>query len=191
MMEATTAPVSIRIPDPVLMYQASLVDPRLGMAIGTVVVQAAWPSLDTVADFLGFDGDTPVEPEEAVEYGRVLLEQGLETAPSRPDATTEEIHEAATALARQLAFGDVIPWRESPLSGESLAGLMTKAGALGVTGFGALLGSYAGNGPLLLVTVPAGIIIVGAATGIGNAMRDGLYEKVLRLLDPESQDPLS
>jgi hypothetical protein len=189
MISAAPPVIGARSLNPVLVYQASHVSGRLGIEISSVVVQARWPSLDRVAAFINFDGETYVHAEQLADYTRDAIQREMETARASVEGTEAEIREAVEALSRQVAFDDAIPWRESPLHGESLAGLLTKAGAVGSTGFGALLGSFAGHGALLLVTVPAGIILVGAATGVAMAMRDGLYQRILALLDPESQEP--
>jgi hypothetical protein len=187
--EGLVAPVQTHALDPFLLYQTSHVEPRLGIAAATLVVQAEWPSVEAVADFIDLEGDRELKPEEVVEFVRGVFWREWNAAPTKPDLAEEEVEKGIRRVARQLAFDDVIPWRDSPLRGEALAGLITKAGAVGTTGFGAFVGSYVGNGPLLLVTVPAGIILVGAASGIAQALREGLHKKVLALLAPESQEP--
>ena len=50
-----------------------------------------------------------------------------------------------------------------------------------------VVGSAAGR-PILLVVVPAGIIICGAATGIAQALQIGLRTHILRLMGIEEAD---
>jgi hypothetical protein len=42
-----------------------------------------------------------------------------------------------------------------------------------------------GTGPLLFITVPAGMVIFGAAKGIGKALEEGLYERLVTWLRGE------
>jgi hypothetical protein len=83
-------------------------------------------------------------------------------------------------FAEQIAFSDLIPFEQSPLNLESLVGLVTKA-------TGVAMGAYAGfvmsgGTPLIFVTVPAGMIIFGAAAGVAKALEEGLRERLLNLL---------
>src|SRR4051794_25481406 len=110
---------------PLLLYEANHVEPRLGVAMSALVIQVDWPGLDTVADFIGFDATESVEPENLVYFLHSAITDELKNVPSA-DVSAEEINDRSIALARTLVFDDVIPWRESPLRGESLAGLMTK-----------------------------------------------------------------
>jgi hypothetical protein len=40
----------------------------------------------------------------------------------------------------------------------------------------------------LLITVPAGMIICGAAKGIADALEDGLRDRLMRFLKGDSED---
>ena len=80
-------------------------------------------------------------------------------------------------FAEQVSFDRVIPIEESPLSQESLAKLATTASGVGI---GAFVGFVAfGSSPLLLITVPAGMIICGAAYAVGQALQEGFKERIL------------
>jgi hypothetical protein len=93
-------------------------------------------------------------------------------------------------LLADLLFRDTIPWRGSPLAGQSLGGLLATVSG---SGFGAAIGTYLGHGPLLLLTVPAGIVVVGLTSyvtaGVGMGLQEGLRQKVLGLFDPASKGP--
>jgi hypothetical protein len=81
-------------------------------------------------------------------------------------------------LAEYAAYAPVIPLRDSPLDLHSLGGLLVKGS---VAGGGAFMGFAVGMGaesPLLFITVPAGIIIVGAA----GAITDGLRYQIRKLM---------
>ena len=67
-----------------------------------------------------------------------------------------------STFAQHLVFSPVIPFEESSQEGKSLADIIVAAGG----GTGAVVGFYASGDPLILLVVPAGIIVLGAATGI-------------------------
>jgi hypothetical protein len=90
-------------------------------------------------------------------------------------------------FAQYLTYAPVVPFESSLLSAKSLADLATAGG-----GVGAAAGAYATGDLLLLLVVPAGIIICGAARGVGEALRIGLRVKLLNLMgveDPEGHHP--
>ena len=76
-------------------------------------------------------------------------------------------------FAEYLAFEAIVPFESSPLGAKSLA---TLVGATGTAG--AALGYAASGDPIVLVTVPAGIIIAGAAIGVGAGAAVGLAEGI-------------
>ena len=64
------------------------------------------------------------------------------------------------------------------LAGTSVAGIGTMTGLLSVTA----------DDPLLVFTsVAGGIIVVGTAMGVGRALNEGLYHKVMDMLYPEEK----
>lgn len=87
-------------------------------------------------------------------------------------------------FAQYVTYAPVIPFESSPLSGKSLAELATTGGG----SVGAAIG-FAQTGDLIvLLIVPAGIIVCGAARGVGEALRIGLRSKLLARMgvdDPE------
>jgi hypothetical protein len=86
-------------------------------------------------------------------------------------------------FAAYLAMTPVVPFENSPLSAESLGNLLTKAGGYGV---GAYIGFITGGTtPLLFITVPAGMVICGAAAGIGRGLEEGLRSRVRTLISGE------
>jgi hypothetical protein len=82
-----------------------------------------------------------------------------------------------TALfVENVAFSRLIPVWTNPLDLRSLASVLT-------TGSGVAIGAWAGvvasgGSPLILITVPIGMIIGGAAAGIGRALEGGLQERL-------------
>ena len=96
-------------------------------------------------------------------------EGGVATLPQQD--STLEVRVEATKLVEAVFTMPVIPFEQSPLDAESLNKILTASG----TGFGAYVGFVVSGGtPLALVLVPAGMIICGAAAGIG----DGLYKRL-------------
>jgi hypothetical protein len=74
----------------------------------------------------------------------------------------------------------IVPFENSPLSADSLFDIVTKATG---TGIGAYIGFVvAGNSPLLLVSVPAGMVICGAASGLAKGLEEGLRARVRALI---------
>jgi hypothetical protein len=83
------------------------------------------------------------------------------------------------ALAQYILNDASLPFEQSPLQGISLGAL----GKASPYALGAYIGYAAGGGtPLILITVPAGIIVCGAAAGVGKALEEGLREKIKLLL---------
>jgi hypothetical protein len=89
---------------------------------------------------------------------------------------------AATAadirFAELIAYSEVVPFENSPLSGQALSKFV-------MTASGGALGAYAGfvafgASPLLLIVVPAGMILCGAAKGVADGLEQGLRERILR-----------
>ena len=91
-----------------------------------------------------------------------------------------ERYQAHLEFAKYLAFSPVVPFRRNPLDLEAVASLVTSASGAG-------LGAYAGFvvggvSPLILITVPAGMILFGTASGIAQGLEAGLRERIKRLL---------
>ena len=76
------------------------------------------------------------------------------------------------AFAEQLAYSDLIPFEQSPLSLVSLVGQIASASKSSAT-LGAVVGLLAATGhPILLVTIPAGILICGGAMAVAKLMEE-------------------
>jgi hypothetical protein len=76
-------------------------------------------------------------------------------------------------FAEYLAFEAVVPFESSPLGAKALATLVGTTGSAG-----AALGYAATSDPIVLLTVPAGIVIAGAALGVGAGLATGLADAV-------------
>lgn len=155
------------------------------------------PSLEKAADALGV---LFMEPDNPRAFRRNLRPWGLpflldgalgRRAPFRfyfdPDVPFGE-KQGPSSFAEYLAFEARIPFESSPLEGKTLTALVTATGSAG-----AALGYAATSDPIVLVTVPAGIVIGGAALGVGAGLATGLADVVrqgvCRLMDVPGDEP--
>jgi hypothetical protein len=128
----------------------------LGLQAIRPISPAALPL--AIAGMLQADADDPSLQRLQAE---AVLDHLLRTAPpltppAGPDAET-------LAFSEHVAFSALVPFEESPLA---LVSLASKAAALSKNGvaLGAFVGVIAGGAtPLLLLTVPAGIILCASA----------------------------
>jgi hypothetical protein len=82
-------------------------------------------------------------------------------------------------FARYLVVEPAVPFENSPLSGLSLHDIAKSSGVA----VGAYIGCVmAGNTPLLLVTVPAGMVICGVASGVAHGLEEMLYARIKDLM---------
>lgn len=117
----------------------------------------------------------------------ILLRDDAEEARQHFDLVRERLpafvddHAAVLQFSEYLTFAPIVPFEHSPLGGEALAKLLTRASGAGI---GAGIGIMVAGGPtpLLLVTVPAGMIICGSAKGIADGLEEGLRHRVRRLM---------
>jgi hypothetical protein len=95
-------------------------------------------------------------------------------------------------MADHLVRDPLLPFRRSPISGQTLSTLV-KSAAPGAMA-GALLGAYLGidHGWLLVATVPGGMIIGGSAMGIATGLEAGLHQRIVRMVSsPDSENDSS
>lgn len=101
----------------------------------------------------------------------------------------QRVTEADRALARVAYSEPLIPFEESPLQALSLKDIVHATGVA----VGAYVGFVvAGSNPLLFITVPAGMVICGAASGLGRGIEDGLRQRIkylLRRTPPRKRTP--
>lgn len=146
-------------------------------------------SVDAVLEELGLRKIADVQPSNLGHALAVLL------SPSATDNMEGELIRAAMGqqaphtnaivaaaditFAELVAYTDVVPFETSPLSAQALVKFVTTAS-------GGALGAYAGfvafgASPLLLVMVPTGMILCGAAKGVADGLEHGLRERILKL----------
>jgi hypothetical protein len=82
--------------------------------------------------------------------------------------------EGPSTFAQHLAYEPVVPFESSPLQGRSLAGIL----AAGGVSAGAAVGFVEGQ-VVAVLAVPAGIIVIGAASGAAEAFQIGIRTKML------------
>ena len=95
-------------------------------------------------------------------------------------------------FAEYLAFEAIVPFESSPLGAKALATLVGTTGTAG-----AALGYAATGDPIVLITVPAGIVLAGAAIGVGGGaavgLAEGIRHQICRLMgvpeDPPTNPP--
>ena len=87
-------------------------------------------------------------------------------------------------FAQYLAYAPVIPFESSPLANRSLAEILTTSGGTAT----AAAGYYATGDLLVVLAVPVGIIVLGAAQGVSEGLRIGLRSKVLAFMGVEDPD---
>lgn len=84
------------------------------------------------------------------------------------------------AFAQYVAAAELIPFEASGLTLHSLMSICASHSGMGM---GAAAGLVAGWGtPLILITVPLGMILGGAAQGLAEGLRAGLRERTGRLM---------
>jgi hypothetical protein len=118
--------------------------------------------------------DNMLAVEVPAEVGETDLMRLLESELARRDSELA----AAERFLAEILDQPVIPLEESPLSGAALANLLSRAPEAA----GAAVAVW-GTGPdqtlLLLITMPTGMIVFGAASGVAKALNTGLRAKIL------------
>lgn len=163
------------------LYETTLAEAGLGLSFSVLVVPARsfpeghTPELPDLAGSLELDLQTGPQSVAELPSAIVAVLRGEISQGSRAGEPEYEFAEA-------VAFDEVIPFEFSPLDARSLASIVTGSGAAGAA-VGFVVG--AGVPPLLLITVPAGMIVCGAAAGIAAALEQGLKTRLLRRLGVE------
>jgi hypothetical protein len=91
-------------------------------------------------------------------------------------------------FAEEISCLPVVPFEQSPMDFASFAEIYATAGAVGLGAYAGFVA--AGSTALLFVTIPAGMILFGAAAGIALGLQNGLKERVRKWLSGEpATDP--
>lgn len=91
---------------------------------------------------------------------------------------TDTFSSSILAFAEQISYAELIPFETSPISLHTLADIASY-GATTATSVGLVAITH---NPWLLITVPTGIVLCGAAQGVSKGLKTGLEYWTLRLL---------
>jgi hypothetical protein len=150
------------------------------------------PTQIPLADALGIHELHPVRPSDLAKAILLMLraEDATNVENLQAQAVLTQFFQAQSptdplmSFAEQIAYTDLIPFEESPVGLVSLASKAAKL-ANSPVALGAFIGVIAGGtSPFVLIAVPAGIILCGAAKVISEALdknRDRILERVLGL----------
>ncbi len=182
-------------------YETTVVDPASGSAASFITVparslpRAQAPPIKWVAVHLGLERFTLMQRVEA--WTLPFLMDGLlgrfplDYVEGHLELPRHMWGESApwlgprgpTPFAQELTFAPVVPFEASPLGGKAIAEIVTAAGGSA----GGAVGFAATGEPLLLIVVPAGIVLCGAATTLvkimdraGDVLAEELMDRGLR-----------
>lgn len=140
---------------------------------------------ETARDFLGLS----VEPLGDVLY--VGPEMILRILPAEIKRLGEK---DAHFFATYVANARIIPFEQSPLGAESLANIALKSSRAGSIGIGATVGFIAaGPTPFLLIAVPLGIVLCGAAVSFAKWLEENrkpIWSRLLQRGNPKPARPI-
>jgi hypothetical protein len=159
-----------------------IIVPRGAMAVN----KASW-EIDTLKKMLNLSILEPIYPLNLSRAVASLLrarETGYDVmgyykdAINAPSEVLRELFgEELLSFVEQLCFFDLVPLEESPFDLEPFAKLFTKASK--ASALGAFAGWVIAGGTVwILVTMPACMIIFGAASGIAQGLEEGLRVRI-------------
>lgn len=176
--------------DAAQVYETTILDRQSGRAFALATVPArslpdsVVPPVKQVADRLELDG-VNIAPVEAWSLP-FLIDASLGRFPDFRPFERLRPERGPSEFAQYLAYAPVVPFESSPLAGKSLAEIITAVGG-GTSASG--VGALAAHDPMLLLTVPAGIIVYRAAWHIGDGIGIALRTLLLRLVGAEDTPP--
>ena len=169
------------------LYETTIVDTDSGLDAHCVILPARSLQLPTeenesILEALGLKFKGRIPPGQLQLFIHWLVSTGFVEEVSEGWAISLQKKETPTreqlAFAEYLVCARTIPFENSPLSPESLGNIATSGVAVG-----AFVGYVlAGHTPLLFLAVPAGMVLCGAAAGVGKALEEGLRERLLTIL---------
>lgn len=189
--------------NPFHVFEASIADRDTGLGAHFISVpQRYMPRIDghpsELLQNLGLQEIVRIPPDAHIIYAMfALLKYNSELPATITDARSENewvrfarAFDNLQDLARQigprdrefadyLANAPLVPIQHSPLEALSLDNIVKTGG----TGVGAYIGIVvAGGTPLLFITVPLGMIICGAAAGVGLGLFTGLSDRISNMI---------
>jgi hypothetical protein len=178
-------------------YQTAIMDSNSGAGVGVFVVPAnalskavtgerRVPETPAIARMLGLHVES-LFPSSAIPQ---LLEEIIRFENSI--SGYEMLQQDLAAFCEYVAFARLIPFEHSPVAGESLATIASSATKAGAVGIGVTVGFISGGfTPLLLITVPLGVVICGAAVSFSKWLEENRAEVWRTLLGFEDVEPLN
>jgi len=166
--------------DPVQWFTSELLDRDTGLGVEFISVRLGeTPDVYAIARDLELQDVSRVSTDEG-ELDAVSLHDAVRAvilgdAQQSGLFSPDELLDASELFRDYVLREPVVPVRSSPLSLAALAALAGKAGAGVAIGF-----ATGGPTPLLMITVPAGIVFVLVATGAGRGLSDGLRYRIRR-----------
>lgn len=191
----------------VQMYETMLVDKETGECFCFLTIPARSLVVDpyvaagNILSIFGVVQRVRVMPAYLVHAVEDMLEGGADLANYFDDRffqqevrwepfLSREAHYSEFAeFAQQIALSPVVPFENSPLSLQSLASIASQAAKSGPVTLGSVVGFLAaGHSPMLLVTVPLGIVLCGTAVAYAKAVEEARPEIAKRLLGAGKDD---
>jgi hypothetical protein len=145
--------------------------PARSLATGEV------PPVELLAEDLGLDGIARAEAWSLPFVLDAILGRFTPDYPwvlEFPGPGRRRRGRSPSAFAQHLAYEPVIPFESSPLQGRSLGELLAAGGASA----GAAIGFIEGHA-IVVLAMPTGIIVIGAARGAAEALQIGIRTKML------------
>lgn len=125
-----------------------------------------WDEVDAAADALNVRLLRPIDSIQKLTASIAFSISGGEIRDIESTVPTQLLE-----FANYISHAELVPLRNSPWDIHSLSGIILSRSSAAIE---ATVGLIAGSGgPFVLVTVPAGIILVGGAIGLGQALEEG------------------
>lgn len=136
---------------------------------------------------LGYQVIAPVSKENVPSALALSLLPASELQKQTDQGILHNINVSSVADLALLAMSEsFVPIEFSPLGANSISTFLQNASSTAVGAYAGYL--LAGPTPLLLLTVPAGMILVGAASGVAKGLEEGLRRKLINVISGE-KDP--
>ena len=141
---------------------------------------------DVLARTIGFAELRPIAPGWLVHAVALMAaNEGTAFVQSWGPQELSDIHATQPQnrhyrFAEHVTMARILPFENSPLTGESLGEIITRASGVGL---GAFVGfAVAGESAAVFVLVPAGMILFGTSAGLARGLEEGIRERVKRLI---------
>ncbi len=177
------------IEQPLRIIQTTLIHPLLTEAAVSVVFVKLdeAPAMDEVLAQLNIQkrpGEVPADADKLAGVVASWIDKAaFEAAGIRANPLVGGI-DVGVYVSWLLRDTECIVVEQSPTQLLSLTEFLKKGTGVSI---GAYVGLQVASGPLLFVTVPLGIMIVGVAVGVSDALRIGLYDRLIAFVSGHSK----